>query len=38
MTSFSVSSQIGAQHAAAIHNMPRSDNSTPFARPVVPEV
>ena len=28
----------GAQHAAAIHNMPRTDSSTPLARPVVPDV
>ena len=33
-----VSSAIGAQQAAAIHNMPRIDSSTPFARPVVPDV
>ena len=29
---------IGAQQAAVIHSMPRTDSSTPFARPVVPDV
>jgi len=32
------SPQIGAQHAAVTHSIPRTFNSTPLARPVVPEV